>query len=79
MECRRCGSFASRKLKVQWSALNPAAEVKDRLVLEFGAELYRLELSSLVIEPQQIVFAIDLVAPAFHQVLTESAASVTAD
>lgn len=46
MECRRCGSFASPKLKVPWSALNPVAEEKDRLVLEFGAERYRLELSS---------------------------------
>lgn len=35
-----------QKLKVPWSALNPVAEEKDRLVLEFGAERYRLELSS---------------------------------
>lgn len=79
MECRRCGSFASPKFKVPWPALNPVAEVKERLVSEFGAERYRLELSSLVIEAQQIVFAIYFVAPAFHQILTESAASVTAN
>ncbi len=35
-----------RPIEVPWSALNPVAEVKDRLVLEFGAERYRLELSS---------------------------------
>lgn len=35
-----------RPIEVPWSALNPVVEVKDRLVLEFGAERYRLELSS---------------------------------
>lgn len=35
-----------RPIEVPWSALNPVAEVQDRLVLEFGAERYRLELST---------------------------------
>lgn len=44
---RNCTVFMMfRPIEVPWSALNPVAEVKDRLVLEFGAERYRLELSS---------------------------------
>ncbi len=35
-----------RPIEVPWSALNPVAEVKDRLVLEFGTERYRLELNN---------------------------------
>ena len=33
-------------IEVPWTELKPVVEVKDRIVLEFGAERYRLELST---------------------------------